>query len=126
MTERFERSREASRNICDTLGMKPLTAFLVKWWEIVTTTIASTDKPDLIYVPWQGLTPATPTRTAPVSALRNLPYFDLLRGDLEDAINLLFHIEDGVGTEGLNADAKAWLSDLRETMTDIWSVCEIE
>ena len=123
--DRFERSREATRNICDALGMKPLTTDLVKWWEIVTTTLTTRNKPERLYVPWQGLTPPTPSGTAPVSALLDLPYIDLLTEDLIDFIDLLHFLEEGLSDEGLNGDAKFWLGDLRETVTDISSVCNI-
>ena len=49
----------------------------------------------------------------------------MLTADLDDGITLIASIEDGLGTEGLNVEAKTWLQDLRETMTDIFSVCNI-
>ena len=125
MRERFERSREASRNICDTLGMKPLTNQLIKWWEIVTTVMSTENKAEFTYVPWQSLNPATLSRTSPLSSLQHLPFIDVLTADLDDGITLIASIEDRLGTEGLNVEAKTWLQDLRETMTDIFSVCNI-
>ena len=91
----------------------------------MTTVMSTENKAEFTYVPWQGLNPATLSRTSPLSSLQHLPFIDVLTADLDDGITLIASIEDGLGTEGLNVEAKTWLHDLRETMTDIFSVCNI-
>lgn len=49
MMERLERSREACRNVCEALGMKPMTAHLSKWWQIVTTAQVAHNNPQYPY-----------------------------------------------------------------------------
>lgn len=113
--EKLERSRELARNICGTVGIKPVTELVAKWWQLCTAAKLMSHRTPFqrALIPLHGMAPSPVLK--PMTAICWQPYV-FAREEFEATLDLLMDIFP---------ENSEWKKDLASVMDDFMHVVEL-